>query len=95
MLKLLHIDNMDPKGVHRHKLAHLKHHFIFMCRSLASVSLHFPRLFASGTRSLRLFLWQEDLLAVVRFVHACFAFRSNLLVAVGAPFHQPLVAEQM
>ncbi len=67
----------------------------YLCALLASVRLQFPRLFASGTRSLRLFLWQEDLLAAVRFVNACFAYRANLLVAssaVGAPSHQPPVA---
>jgi hypothetical protein len=44
----------------------------------------FRPLFASGTRSLRLFIWQQDLRAVVRFVHECFVFRSSLLVAAGS-----------
>jgi hypothetical protein len=30
-----------------------------------------------------LFIWQQDLRAVVRFVHECFVFRSSLLVAAG------------
>jgi hypothetical protein len=34
-------------------------------------------------RSLRLFIWQQDLRAVVRFVHECFVFRSSLLVVAG------------
>jgi hypothetical protein len=60
-----------------------EHHFIFMCPSLAPVRDRFRPLFASGTRSLRLFIWQQDLRAVVRFVHECFVFRSSLLIAAG------------
>ena len=57
-----------------------EHHFIFTCPALAPVRERFRPLFASGTRSLRLFIWQQDLCAVVHFVNACFAFRSSLLV---------------
>jgi hypothetical protein len=60
-----------------------EHHFIFMCPALAPVRERFRPSFASGTRSLRLFIWQQDLRAVVRFVHECFVFRSSLLVAAG------------
>ena len=60
-----------------------EHRFIFMCPALAPVRERFRHLFASGTRSLRLFIWQRDLCAVVRFVHACFAFRSSLLGSAG------------
>jgi hypothetical protein len=59
------------------------HHFIFMCPALAPVRDRERPLFASGTRSLRLFIWQQDLRAVVRFVHECFVFRSSLLVAAS------------
>jgi hypothetical protein len=37
----------------------------------------------TNKHSLRLFIWQQDLRAVVRFVHECFVFRSSLLVAAG------------
>jgi hypothetical protein len=60
-----------------------EHQFIFMCPALAPVRERFRPLFASGTRPLRLLIWQQDLRAVVRFVHECFAFRSSLLVAAG------------
>jgi hypothetical protein len=59
-----------------------EHHFIFMRPALALVRERSRPLFASGTRSLRLFIWQQDLRAV-RFVHECFGFRSSLLVAAG------------
>ena len=60
-----------------------EHHFVFICPALAPVREQFRHLFASGTRSLRLFIWRQDLCAVVRFIHACFALRSSLLDAAG------------
>jgi hypothetical protein len=60
-----------------------EHHFIFMCPALAPVRHSFRPLFASGSRSLRLFIWQQDLCEVVRFVHEFFVFRSSLLVDAG------------
>jgi hypothetical protein len=57
--------------------------FIIMCPALAPVRDRFRPLFASGTRSLSLFLWQQDLCEVFRFVTECFVLRSNLLVPVG------------
>lgn len=45
-----------------------EHHFIFACPVLDSVHPCFCHLFAMSTRSVWLFLWQEDLCAVDRFV---------------------------
>jgi hypothetical protein len=50
---------------------------------MAPVRARFCPLFASGTRSLRLFICQQDLREVVRFVQECFVFRTSLLVPVG------------
>ncbi len=44
---------------------------------LALLRLQFPA-YSSLALALALLLWQEDLLAVVRFVNACSAFRSRL-----------------
>jgi hypothetical protein len=59
------------------------HHFIFMCPALAPVRDLFRPLLASGTQSLCLLVWQQDLREVVRFVHECFVFRSTLLGRCG------------
>jgi hypothetical protein len=44
-----------------------EHHFIFMCPALAPVRVRFRPLFAYGIRSFRLFIWRQDLRAVVLF----------------------------
>ena len=56
-----------------------EYHFVFVCPALAPVRARYAALFGPSFRTLRVFLWQEDLLAVVRFVYDCFEVRSQLL----------------
>jgi hypothetical protein len=72
-----------------------EHHFIFACPALAPVRDRLLPLFASGLRSLRLFIWQQDLHEVVRFVHECLCFALASWALRVSSSHQPLVAEQM
>ena len=55
-----------------------EYHFVFVCPALAPVRAHYAALFRPSFRTLRAFLWQEDILAVVRFVYDCFQVRSQL-----------------
>jgi hypothetical protein len=54
-----------------------EHHSIFECPALAPVRDRVRPLFASGTPSLRLFIWQQDLREVVRFLHECSVFPAS------------------
>ncbi len=100
----LPIDTGRSEGVPRHlhccDMCHTTaigddHHFICVCQSLDPVRHRFCHLFASGTRSLILFIWQKVLRAAVSFVEEGFAI-PNLLVPVGAvPSYQHRVAVQM
>ena len=56
-----------------------EHHFVFVCPALAPVRAHYAALFTPSSNTLRAFIWQADLLAVVRFIYACFQVRSQLL----------------
>jgi hypothetical protein len=51
-----------------------EHYIIIMCLALALVRDRFRFLFAFGTRSLHLFIWQQDLREVARYMsaHECF-----------------------
>jgi hypothetical protein len=49
-----------------------KHHTVFVCPALAAVRTHYASLFPLGSRTLRAFVWQPDLLMVVRYIHDCF-----------------------
>lgn len=50
-----------------------EHHISFTCPSLPAVRQCFRHLDATGTLSLRQFVWREDLCDVVRFVCGCLA----------------------
>ncbi len=55
-----------------------EYHFVFVCPALAPVRARYAALFRPSFRTLRAFLWQEGILAVVRFVYDCFQVRSQL-----------------
>jgi hypothetical protein len=53
-------------------------------------------LFALRSRTLRAFVWQPDLLLVVRYIYDCFQVRSRILnPCVGVPSNQPHLAGLM
>jgi hypothetical protein len=55
----------------------------------------FP-LFALRSRTLRAFVWQPDLLLVVRYIYDCFQVRARILnPCVGVPSNQPPLAGLM
>ena len=56
-----------------------EYHFVFVCPALAPVRTRYAALFGPSFRTLRSFIWQDDLLAVVRFVYDCFQVISQLL----------------
>ena len=77
----LPIDSGRVRGVPRHcrlrDICHMgvvgdEHHFAFACPALDPVRQRFPHLFATGTRSLRLYIWQEDFCSVVHTISECF-----------------------
>jgi hypothetical protein len=56
-----------------------EHHFVFVCPALAAVGTHYAPLFALGSRTLRAFVWQPNLLMVVRYNYDCFQVRAWIL----------------
>jgi hypothetical protein len=65
--------------------------FTFTSHALHFMLKQICQLFASGNRSLRSVLWQEDLCAVLRLVNECFALRFNAWIAFAvALYHQTL-----
>jgi hypothetical protein len=70
-------------------------HFVFVCATLAAVRTHYAALFALGSRTLRAFLRQPDLLMVVRYVYDCLQLRAHIVNPVGVPPNQPHVAGLM
>ncbi len=67
-----------------------EHHFVFVCPALAAVRTHYAPLFALRSRILRAFVWQPDLLLVVRYIYDCFQVRARILnPCVGVPSNQP------
>jgi hypothetical protein len=70
-----------------------EHHFVLVCPALAAVRTQYAPLFALGCRTLRAFVWQPDLLMVVRYIYDCFQVRARILnPCVGVPSNQPHLA---
>jgi hypothetical protein len=73
-----------------------EHHFVFVCPALAAVRTHYAPLFALRSRALRAFVWQPDLLLVVRYIYDCFQVRARMLSpCIGVPSNQPHLAGLM
>ncbi len=47
-------------------------HLVFTCPALDHIRLRYRHLFTSRTDTMVQFLWQDDLLAVARFIADCF-----------------------
>eukprot|EP00884_Botryococcus_braunii_P003116 jgi/Botrbrau1/12805/Bobra.117_1s0021.1 len=52
-----------------------ENHLVFSCSALQPICDRYPHLFRSPFRSLRQFVWQDDLQSVFHFIHECFQFR--------------------
>jgi hypothetical protein len=65
-----------------------EHHFVFVCRALAAVRTHYAPWLALESRTLRAFLWQPDLLMVVRYntTVSSFVLGSSVRVLVSYRF---------
>jgi hypothetical protein len=73
-----------------------EHHFVFVCPALAAVRTQYAPLFALGCRTLGGFVWQPDLLMVVRYIYDYFQVRARILnPCVGVPSNQPHLAGLM
>jgi hypothetical protein len=57
-----------------------EHHFVFVCPAFAAVGTHYAPLFALGSKALPAFVWQPDLLIVVRHIYDCFVLGSRIHV---------------
>jgi hypothetical protein len=58
-----------------------EHHFVYGCPTLEPVRAQYSDLFRAPRRSLRQFLWQDDLVRVVNFIIDCFQYRASVLNA--------------
>jgi hypothetical protein len=69
---------------------------VFVCPALAAVRTHCAPSFALRSRTLRAFVWQPDLLMVVRYIYDCFQVSARILnPCVDVPSNQPHVAGLM
>ena len=48
-------------------------HLVFACPAMQPVRDRFPHLFRDDAMTMQAFMWQEDIIAVARFIQACFA----------------------
>jgi len=51
-----------------------EHHLVFTCPALEHIRCRYRHLFGPHTSTMVQFLWQDDLLAVARFVTDCLDF---------------------
>ena len=58
-----------------------EHHFVYGCPTLEPVRAQYSDLFRAPRRSLRQFLWQDDLVRVVNFIIVFFQYRASVLNA--------------
>jgi hypothetical protein len=73
-----------------------EHHFVFVCAALAAVRTRYVPLFELGSRTPRAFVWQPDLLMVVRYIYDCFQVRAQIVnPCYGVSSNQPHLAGLM
>lgn len=65
-----------------------EYHLVFECSALQPLRAQYVHLSTSETTTMRLFLWQKDLINVVRFISDCLDVVKDAGYAAGSP-NQP------